>query len=52
MWVITNHLKENIIFYEFDNEREARETFEEIQGCKILSEVIYFNDPRFSLVTV
>ncbi len=38
--------------FEFDTEKEAREAFGNIQGCKILSEVIYFNDRRFALATV
>jgi hypothetical protein len=48
MWVITVHSKEHTIMFEFDTEREARETFEKIQGNKILSEVIYFNDTCFA----
>ncbi|MDQ6597814.1 hypothetical protein [Bacillus salipaludis] len=44
MWVVTVHSKEHTIMFEFDTEREARETFEKIQGNKILSEIIYFND--------
>ncbi|MFD0824581.1 hypothetical protein ACT8ZR_02815 [Neobacillus sp. M.A.Huq-85] len=49
MWVITVHSKEHTKMFEFDTESEARETFEKIQGNKILSEIIYFND--FSLAT-
>ncbi|WP_169907885.1 hypothetical protein [Priestia abyssalis] len=52
MWVITVYSKENTTMFEFDTEKEAREAFENIQGCKILSEVIYFNDHRFALATV
>lgn len=44
MWIITVHLKNNIKMFEFDTEKEAKATFERIQGCKILTEVIYFND--------
>ncbi|MGM0875935.1 MAG: hypothetical protein ACQEWV_14395 [Bacillota bacterium] len=44
MWVITLYSKENITMFEFDTEKEAREACENIQGCKILSEVVYFND--------
>jgi hypothetical protein len=47
MWVITVHSKEHTRMFEFDTEIEAREAFKEIQGFKILSEVIYFNDPCF-----
>lgn len=32
--------------FEFTTEKEAREKFEVIEGCKILSEVIYFNDKQ------
>ncbi|MGM0875931.1 MAG: hypothetical protein ACQEWV_14365 [Bacillota bacterium] len=44
MWVITVHSKNNINMFEFDTKKEAREAFGEIQGYKILTEVIYFND--------
>lgn len=44
MWVITVYAKNKINMLEFDVEGEAREAFEKIQSCKILSEVIYFND--------
>lgn len=52
MWIITVYSKENTTMFEFDTEKEAREAFENIRGCKILSEVIYFNDRRFALATV
>jgi hypothetical protein len=37
---------------EFDTQEEAKEAFENIQGCKILSEIVYFNDNCFALATV
>ncbi|MBO1000334.1 hypothetical protein IOC57_21670 [Bacillus sp. SD075] len=46
MWIITIHSINSIKMFEFTTEKEAREKFEEIEGCKILSEVIYFNDLR------
>jgi hypothetical protein len=49
MWVITLYSKENTSMFEFDTEKEAREAFKNIQGCKILSEIIYFNDDCFAL---
>ena len=53
MWIITVYSKkQRIIMYEFNSEKEAREEFENLQGYKILSEIIYFNDPCFSLTTV
>jgi hypothetical protein len=44
MWVITLYSEENTTMFEFDTEKEAREAFENIRGCKILSEIVYFND--------
>jgi hypothetical protein len=44
MWVITVYLEESIQMFEFDNQEEARATFKSINGCKFLSEVIYYND--------
>ncbi len=52
MWVITVHSKDQTTMYEFETECEAREAFKNIKGCKILSEVIYFNDPCFELAAV
>lgn len=44
MWVITVYSNESTTMYEFSTEKEAREALAKINGCKILSEVIYFND--------
>jgi hypothetical protein len=44
MWVITLYSEENTTMFEFDTEKEAREAFKNIRGCKILSEIVYFND--------
>lgn len=53
MWIITVYSKQkNIIMYEFNTEQEARVAFENIQGCKIISEIIYFNDQCSALATV
>lgn len=35
--------------FEYENEIEARRIFKEIQGCKILSEVIYLSDPKVAV---
>lgn len=48
MWVITVFLKENIKMFEYNTEEEAREVFKNIKGNKILSEIVYFNDPCFA----
>jgi ArsR family metal-binding transcriptional regulator len=45
MWIITVYSKgNNISMFEFNSEKEAKEAFKNVSGCKILSEVIYFND--------
>ncbi|MBM4761761.1 hypothetical protein [Bacillus sp. B15-48] len=44
MWVITVYAKNDIQMFEFDNQEEAKESFKEIKGSKVLSEVIYYND--------
>lgn len=47
MWVITVFLKGNIKIFEFDTEKEVKELFKNMKGTKILSEIVYFNDPCF-----
>ncbi|MBA9042346.1 hypothetical protein HNP21_005481 [Bacillus aryabhattai] len=55
MWVITviNAYSggNNVTMYKFETEKEARETFENLQGCKILSEIICCHHPSSTLVT-
>jgi hypothetical protein len=45
VWVITLYLNENLKMYEFNTEEEAKEAFRNIKGDKILSEIVYYNDP-------
>lgn len=53
MWTITVYSKEKgIIMYEFNTEKEAREALKNIQGSKILSEIVYYNDPCFELKAI
>ncbi|MFP3845833.1 hypothetical protein [Priestia filamentosa] len=52
MWVITVHSRKNTKMFEFNTEREAREAFENIEGSKVLTEVIYFINPYLALSTV
>jgi len=53
MWVITVYSNSNnITMLEFEAEMEAREVYKKIYGCKVLTEVIYFNDTNVSLVTI
>ncbi|WHY00144.1 hypothetical protein [Neobacillus sp. DY30] len=47
MWIITLYLKGNIKMFEFDKKEDATEAFKNIQGAKILTEIVYFNDPCF-----
>ncbi|WP_181884360.1 hypothetical protein [Neobacillus piezotolerans] len=44
MWIITAYKDKTISMYEFEDEKEARESFEWFEGTKILSHVIYYND--------
>ncbi|MFP7298146.1 hypothetical protein [Neobacillus niacini] len=50
MWIITVYSEKNIQMFEFDNQAEARATYNSIKGCKVLSEVIYYND--FNIVEI
>ncbi|MEH6991498.1 hypothetical protein V7075_02180 [Neobacillus drentensis] len=52
MWVITVYSNSNIKMYEFDKVEEAKEAFENIEGYKILSEIVYYNDYGVDLVAV
>ena len=52
MWVITLYSNSNITMFEFDTEEEAREAFGHIEGCRILSEIVYFTDQSRELFTV
>jgi hypothetical protein len=52
MWVITVFSEGKYSnMYEFDTENEAREAFRNIQGYKILTEMVYL-EPCSSLVAV
>jgi ArsR family metal-binding transcriptional regulator len=48
MWIINIYLDEEITMFEYDSEEEAREAFENIHGCKIISQIVYFNDSNFA----
>ncbi|MEH6991742.1 hypothetical protein V7075_03425 [Neobacillus drentensis] len=52
MWVITLYSNSNIKLFEFDTVEEAKEAFENIEGCKILSEIVYYNDYGVDLVAI
>ncbi|MGG1676685.1 hypothetical protein ACIFOT_13180 [Neobacillus sp. NRS-1170] len=52
MWIITLYSNGNTSMFEFTTEKEAREAFKNMKGCKILSEIIYFNDPCFASAAV
>ncbi|HZH62040.1 MAG TPA: hypothetical protein VEY70_21230 [Metabacillus sp.] len=44
MWVITVYADDRIKMYEFEDEKEAKESIQNMKGRKVLSHVIYFND--------
>ena len=45
MWIITVYKDEGSIkMFEFEDEKEARESAQKIKESKILSNVVYFND--------
>ncbi|WP_223588049.1 hypothetical protein [Neobacillus bataviensis] len=46
MWIITLYSDLNITLFEMETEEEAREAFKKMKGCKILSEIVYFNYPQ------
>ena len=51
MWNITVFKKgKSVRMYEFNTEKEAKNFFESIQGYKILTHIVYFNDQCFDLV--
>lgn len=53
MWIITVYSNEkSITMYEFDSEKEAKEALKDVKGCKILSEIIYYNDKYSALAIV
>ncbi|MCI2256486.1 hypothetical protein L2D08_19285 [Domibacillus sp. PGB-M46] len=48
MWIITVHSNKNVKMFEFETEQEAKLTFEEVQGCKFLTEVVYLNNRQLT----
>ena len=52
MWVITVYLQDKNTMFEFQTENEAREAFKNINGCKILTEVINYHCPSNALVAM
>jgi hypothetical protein len=43
VWIITVHSKKDINMFEFDTEKEAKEAYEKIQGYKILTEMVFYD---------
>ncbi|MEH7120840.1 hypothetical protein V7128_26045 [Neobacillus vireti] len=52
MWIMTVHAKNNITMFEFETEIEAKAAFRRTQGCKFLTQVIYFNDDYLVETTI
>jgi hypothetical protein len=44
MWILTLYLQDRIKMFEYDNKDEARVEYDRADGCKILSEIIYYTD--------
>lgn len=40
MWVITLYSKDEVTMFEFDTVREAKETYNKLQGVRILSQIL------------
>ncbi|KKB33298.1 hypothetical protein [Bacillus thermotolerans] len=40
MWIVTVYSGKNMTMYEFDKEKEARETYAKLQGYKIISQMV------------
>ncbi|MED4225904.1 hypothetical protein [Neobacillus cucumis] len=49
MWVITHYTNLNITMYEYNTEKEAKEALKDLKGYKILSHIVYFNDPIYAV---
>ncbi len=45
MWIITLFSKENTVQFEFETKQEAQKALKQMEGYKILSEVVYCNEP-------
>lgn len=52
MWVLTVYAGKEMKMFEFETEMQAREAFAKTNGCKVLSEVVYYNDPHLTLVAI
>ena len=50
VWVLTYYVKGSIQMFEFENRDEAKAKYDKLEGCRILSEVIYYNDLEKVLV--
>ncbi|MEY2195025.1 hypothetical protein AB7942_20125 [Neobacillus sp. BF23-41] len=49
MWILTVYSEGKIpALFEYNTEKEALDAFNKVKGCKILSEVIYYNDTKIS----
>jgi len=44
VWILTLYSADSIKMFEYENKDEAWEKYDKVDGCKILSEIIYFTD--------
>jgi hypothetical protein len=40
VWIITLFFKDNTVQFEFETEKEAKEAFRKMNGCKFLTKVV------------
>jgi len=52
MWILTAYSDDDITMFEFEDETEAKESYNRMKGTKILSQVIYYNDDIFATASV
>jgi hypothetical protein len=48
MWILTSYSNDAITMFEFEDETEAKESYKRIEGTKILSRIVYYNDDIFA----
>jgi hypothetical protein len=44
VWILTLYSADSIKMFEYENKDEACEKYDKVDGCKILSEIIYYTD--------
>lgn len=50
MWVVTNYNNGEMKMFEFETIGEAQEQVKKLDGASFVTEVIYYNDSKFTAV--